>query len=264
MENVPTNTNGAISNAVNNAVQRKTPAQMMNSILGSDATKKLLQETCKENAGAFAASILDIYTNDKQLQKYDPKLVFLEAMKAASLKLPINKNLGFAWIVPYKNVPTFQIGYKGYVQLAIRTGKYKYINAGKVYDGEIKSFNKISGEVDLSGEPKSDEVIGYFAYIETKDGYSKCLYWTKKQVIDHAQRYSMSYRSGNKIWVDNFDEMAMKTVLRYLLNHWGIMSTEMIESFNKDSDDTSEQTNEFSDEVPEDIVTADFEESNVN
>ena len=88
-------------------------------------------------------------------------------------------------------------------------------------------MDKLSGSVDLGGDAESDTVIGYFAYMETLNGFQKCLYWSKEKLLRHAERYSDSYKSGNKIWKDNFEEMAVKTVLRYLLSHWGVMSTEM-------------------------------------
>lgn len=231
------NTQNAIANAAQNTapVKAKTPAQLMNSILNSDHTKKLLENTLKENAGSFAASVLDLYNTDTYLQKCDPKQVFGECLKAASLKLPINKQLGFAYVVPYKGVPQFQLGYKGMIQLAMRTGSYKHINAGIVYEGEYKGENKLTGDIDLSGERVGDEIIGYFAYIETINGFSKALYWTKEKVIAHAMRFSQSYKSGSAIWKEHFHEMAQKTVLRNLLSKWGIMSVEMITAVTDDA-----------------------------
>ena len=232
-----TNTQGAIANAAQNTapVKAKTPAQLMNSILNSDHTRKLLENTLKENAGSFAASVLDLYNTDTYLQKCDPKQVFGECLKAASLKLPINKQLGFAYVVPYKGVPQFQLGYKGMIQLAMRTGAYKHINAGIVYEGEYKGENKLTGDIDLSGERVGDEIIGYFAYIETINGFSKALYWTRDKVVAHAMRFSQSYRSGSAIWKEHFHEMAQKTVLRNLLSKWGVMSVEMVTAVTDDT-----------------------------
>lgn len=233
-----TNTTCAIANATAQAATapvRKTPAQLMNSILNSDHTKKLLENTLKENAGSFAASVLDLYNTDTYLQKCDPKQVFGECLKAASLKLPINKQLGFAYVVPYKGTPQFQIGYKGLIQLAMRTGAYKYINAGIVYEGEFVGENKLTGDIDISGERTGDDITGYFAYIETTNGFSKALYWTKEKVIAHAMRFSQSYKSGASIWKEHFHEMAQKTVLRNLLSKWGVMSVEMISAVTDDA-----------------------------
>ena len=232
------NTTGAIANAATQAAtatKPKTPAQLMNGILNSEHTKKLLENTLKENAGSFAASVLDLYNTDTYLQKCDPKQVFGECLKAASLKLPINKQLGFAYVVPYKGTPQFQLGYKGLIQLAMRTGAYKYINAGIVYDGEYVGENKLTGDIDISGERTGDKITGYFAYIETINGFSKALYWTKEKVIAHAMRFSQSYKSGSAIWKDHFDEMAQKTVLRNLLSKWGVMSVEMVTAVTDDA-----------------------------
>lgn len=259
-----TNTSGAITRAVEQraaAPAQKTPAQMMNVILNSEATKKLLQNSLKENAGAFAASVLDLYNTDKTLQNCQPQHVFGECLKAVSLKLPINKQLGFAYIIPRKNhgewQPVFQLGYKGYIQLCMRTGAYKYINAGPVYDGELKSVNKLTGEVDISGDPISDEapVIGYFAYMETINGFQKCLYWSKDRVNKHAGRYSDSYKNKNKIWTDNYDEMATKTVLRYLLSHYGVMSVEMEQAFAAENADLADAQISQPD-IPGDVIDA--------
>lgn len=213
------------------AVKPKTPASIMGSILNADSTKKLLQNTLKENAGAFSASILDLYSTDTTLQKCNPEAVFRECLKAASLKLPINKQLGFAYVVPFKGNPQFQIGYKGLVQLALRTGAYKHINAGTVLEGEYKGRVKLTGEIDISGEAISDKVVGYFAYIETINGFKKAMYWSKEEVAAHAERYSQSYKSSYSPWKTNFDEMATKTVLRNLINHYGIMSIEIVNAF---------------------------------
>ena len=158
----------------------------MNSIVNAESTKKLLQNTLKENAGSFSASIIDLYNSDKTLQECDPRQVMGEALKAASLKLPINKQLGFAYVIPYRDyksgmqIPQFQLGYKGMIQLCMRTGSYKYINAGEVYEGELVKIDKLTGEVDLSGEAVSDKIVGYFAYMETVNGFKKAFYWTKE------------------------------------------------------------------------------------
>lgn len=237
MENTPTNVQGIISQqtAKPKAPKQKTPAQMMRAIVNADASQELLKGSLKENAGAFSASVIDLYSSDTYLQNCAPQAVFAEVLKAVSLKLPINKQLGFAYIIPRRDhgvwKPVFQLGYKGYIQLCMRTGAYRYINAGPVYEGELQSVDKLSGAVDLSGEATSDTVIGYFAYMETLNGFRKCLYWSKEKLTKHVSRYSDSYKSGNKIWKENFEEMAVKTVLKYMLSHWGVMSTEMEQAF---------------------------------
>lgn len=221
----------AASKAVKPVV--KSPAVRMQEIVNHPATMKILETSLKENAGSFSASIIDLYNSDKTLQQCDPGKVFAECLKAVSLKLPINKQLGFAYIIPYRDgktgeqIPTFIVGYKGLLQLCMRTGAYKYINAGPVYDGEVKIVDKLTGCVDLNGERVSDKIVGYFAYIETVNGFSKAMYWDNAKLTAHIKKYSKAYNAGTSIWRDNFDEMATKTILRNLLSHWGVMSVEM-------------------------------------
>lgn len=254
--NQTTNTNGVIAEATKQKpVKSKphTPSQLLNSLLNNNAIQQTLQSTLKENSGAFATSVMNLFNNDKLLQQCEPKAVLAEALKAAALKLPVEKQLGFAYIIPFKDhgvpKPQFQLGYKGYIQLAMRTGAYRYINADKVYKGELKSVNKLTGAIDLSGERISDEVIGYFAYIETLNGFNKTLYWTTEQIKAHADKYSKSYKAKNAIWRDNFDEMAIKTVLRNLLSHYGVMTVEM----SKAMSDEEIPADDVSDIAPEEI-----------
>ncbi len=209
----------------------KTAASVMGEIVNAKSTQQLLKNALKENSGAFAASIIDLYNSDTYLQACDPRQVFGECLKAVSLKLPINKQLGFAYVIAYKGVPQFQIGYKGLIQLALRTGAYKHINADVVYEGEFRSVDKLTGEVDISGEATSDTAIGYFAYIETTNGFKKALYWSKEKIVEHAKKFSKSYNSANSVWKSNFDAMAIKTVLRNLLIKYGYMSIEMMNAY---------------------------------
>lgn len=225
----------------------------LKAIVSKESVQEQFKNALKEGAPLFIASLIDIYGNDKYLQSCDPQAVIMEALKAATLKLPINKNLGFAYIVPYKDKgvqrPQFQIGYKGYIQLAMRTGQYKYINADVVCEGELKGHNKLTGEVDLSGEAKSDKIIGYFAYIETINGFRKPLYWSKEKVTSHAQRYSKSYNSSSSPWKNNFDEMALKTMLRNLLSKYGVMSVELMNAFGSDTGDDRSYEAQTQDEI---------------
>ena len=116
----------------------------------------------------------------------------------------------------------------------MRSGAYRYINAAPVYEGEFKGYDKIRGVADISGEKTSDEIVGFFAYIETLNGFAKCEYWAKDKLIAHASRYSDSYKSGATIWKDNFPEMGTKTVLAYLLSHYGLLSVDMMTAIVQD------------------------------
>lgn len=237
------------------AVQQKQPSKIdvLKNIMKAPSIQEQFNNVLKENAGVFVASIIDLYNSDTYLQNCEPKQVVMEALKAAVLKLPINKALGFAYLVPYKKngvqVPQMQIGYKGLIQLAMRTGEYRFINADKVYQGEFQTKNKLTGEFDMSGEKKSDVVVGFFAYIEMLNGFSKTLYMTKEQVTAHAKKYSKSYNTANTPWQTEFDAMAIKTVLRNLLSHYGFLSVEMASAMSADMendnvhDDVEKQIN---------------------
>lgn len=124
------------------------------------------------------------------------------------------------------------------IQLCMRTGEYKYINADVVYEGEYQGTDKLTGAVDLNGEKISDEIVGYFAYIETINGFKKTLYWSKEKVTAHAKKFSKSFNSKNSVWGSNFDAMALKTVLRNLISKYGIMSIEMCSALSAEQSDT--------------------------
>lgn len=227
-------------------VTTKSKVDALRTMMDAPSVQSQFESVLKENKSAFIASLIDLYSNDTTLQECEPKAVVFEALKAASLKLPINKQLGFSWIVPYsksekvgnqwvkKAIPTFQIGYKGYIQLALRTGKYRIINADVVLEGEFKTKNKLTGEVDISGTATSDKVVGYFAHIELLTGFTKTIYSTVEQVKAHAEKYVPSYKHEKSIWKTSFDEMAKKTVLRNLLSKYGFLSTELITTMSDD------------------------------
>lgn len=248
----------------NQAVAR--PIDKLKSILAAQSVQEQFKAVLAENSGAFVASIIDLYNTDKTLQACDPKSVVMEALKAASLKLPINKQLGFAWIVPYKDgktgqfIPTFQLGYKGYIQLCMRTGAYKYINADVVYEGELVKQDKLTGEIEIDPSKRiSDKKIGYFAFIETLNGFRKTLYMSVEEVTRHAQRYSKSYGKSNSPWASDFDSMALKTCLRLLLSKYGVMSIEMQKAYIEDTEAITEDHNNHDDNVIEAEYTVETE-----
>jgi recombination protein RecT len=231
-----TNTGAVAPNNQTPATQPRTRVDALKSIMASPSVQEQFKNALKDNSGPFVASIIDLYNGDSYLQKCNPTEVVMECLKAATLKLPINKSLGFAYIVPYNNVPQFQIGYKGLIQLAMRTGQYRIINADMVYEGEFRTMNKLTGEFDLSGQKSSDVIVGYFAHIEMLNGFSKTLYMTKEKVTNHAKKYSKSFAKDSSPWKKEFDAMAIKTVLRNLLGHYGFLSVDMISAFDNDSD----------------------------
>ena len=250
------------------APAKKSPVNILSEMLNRASMKRQFEDTLKSGAATFIASMLELYGSDSKLQLCDPGQVCKEALKAAALRLPINKALGQAYIIAYNNTvkdehgnkvkryePTFQIGYKGLYQLAMRTGQYRIINADVVYDGELRKKSKLTGEIDLDGEKTTDNVIGYFAYIELLNGYHKALYMSVEDIAKHAKRYSKALmwnkdvtveslmelaklpvvaESGNVGWLGNFHGMAVKTVLRNLLSKYGYLSVELQEALEKD------------------------------
>ena len=200
--------------------------------VNNDLVKAKFREVLGKNADAFVGSLLSLVKNNELLLKAAPNTVIAAAMQAATLKLPINQNLGLAYIVPYwnskaeENQAQFQMGWKGFVQLAERTGQYKTINASVVYEGQIEDIDFITGNI-IRGKKISDTVVGYVAYIEFLNGFSKTFYMSKEEVEAHASKYSQSYRKGYGVWKDNFDAMALKTVIKLLISKYGIMSIEM-------------------------------------
>ncbi len=207
----------------------RNDSMTLQQFLGSAAVKNRLEKILESSPESFISSILTVYRNNSKLQDCSPSSILNAAVMAAVLKLPITPSLGFAYIVPYKGQATFQIGWKGLVQLAMRSNLYRTINAGKIYEGQIKEIDFITGEI-IRGEKISDEVVGYIAYIELLNGFQKSLYMSVGELEEHAKKYSQSYsydlHSGknSSVWSKNFDAMAKKTVLKLLLSRFGIFS----------------------------------------
>ncbi len=163
--------------------QKNNSALVLKKMLNGPSLRQKFDDVLGKGAGAFSASVLSLVNATPALQEADPMTILGAAMTAATMKLPINPNLGFAYIIPYKNrghmEAQFQMGWKGFVQLAMRTGQYKTINAGPVYDGQIEDIDFITGEI-VRGRKKSDTVIGYVAYFQLINGFAKTLYMSKR------------------------------------------------------------------------------------
>lgn len=238
----------------------ETPIEKLKKALNAQSVQEQFRNAMAENAPLFVASLIDVYASDTYLQKCSPNLVIMEALKAATLKLPINKNLGFAWIIPRWStkhnavIPQFQLGWRGIVQLAQRTAMYKFINCDSLYEGELKSINKLTGEIDISGEPISDKIVGYFAYIELLNGFKKAFYWSAEKTKAHAIRYNQECKKAGKLvgnWRDYFDERSMTTVLKHLISKYGVMSVEMVSAFTADTADERTPEARLEDDVNE-------------
>lgn len=253
------------------AVATKQPSQKalavknFQAVMNNSYYQSLLQNTMKENKGAFTTSLMELFTSDPQLMQCDPNALMGEAVKAAGLRLPINKQLGQAYIVVFNNkdkatgkiipTPTLIIGTKGYINLALRTNKYVNINKGTVYEGEFVGFDKVTGLLDISGEKISDVPVGYFAYFKQKSGFEKIMYMTIDEVCKFAKTYaptvkfskttwqelkelaikqSVEGKGGGLGWYAGFQDMAEKTVLRQLLSTWGELSVDAEQVINAD------------------------------
>lgn len=216
-----------VKNAMNgNKLTKKSP-DALKSLLESADYKKRFEEVLGKKAPAFTSSILAAVNINPQLKDCDPISVISSAMVAATLDLPINQSLGFAHLVPYGKVCQFQMGWRGYVQLAQRTGLFKIINADVVYDGEFLDHDRLSGEIIIDGNKrKSDVVIGYFAHFELLNGFRKTVYFTKSDAEKHGKKYSKLFQQGKGSWVTNFDAMCIKTPIKMLLGKWAPLSTD--------------------------------------
>jgi recombination protein RecT len=214
-----------------------------------------------KNAGSFTSSMIELFSQDSGLQECDPKAVVMEAMKAASLHLPLAKPLGRAYVLPFKNkgvaTPTFVIGWKGLVDLAVRTGQYETINAICVYKGEISEQDRLSGFIKLDGVRESNEVVGYLGYFKLTTGFTKMVYMTVEQMAHYGKTYAPTLKfnkitedelikkaqeqsehgpqAGSVGWFGDFNAMGLKTVVRKVLS-WGPMSIELQNAIANDGD----------------------------
>ncbi|WP_300259407.1 recombinase RecT [Clostridium sp.] len=204
-------------------------------LIENPSIKKRFEDVLKEKAPQYTSSIVNLVNSDTNLQKCDGMSVIASCMVAATMDLPVDKNLGYAWVVPYGNRAQFQMGYKGYIQLALRTGQYKAINVVEIREGELVSWNPLTEEIEVDFDKrKSDAVIGYAGYFKLINGFEKTVFWTKEEINNHANKFSKTFSSKNSVWKSNFDAMAKKTVLRNLLSKWGILSIEMQKAYTAD------------------------------
>lgn len=197
-------------------------------LVNREDIKTRFREVLGAKSAGFLSSVLSAVNTNSALKECNPMSILSSAMIAATLDLPINSSLGFAYIVPYSGVAQFQVGYKGLIQLCIRTGQYKTMNVSEVYEGELKNYNRITGEIELDITAKvSDKVIGYVAFFRLINGFEKYLYLTREEVERHGKRYSKSFANPKGRWQQDFDAMARKTVLKMLLSKYGIMSIDL-------------------------------------
>lgn len=232
----------------------------MKKLVQQNAIQDMMKRTLGSKAQQFTTSLVNIVNSSTQLKHVDQMSVIQSAMVAASLDLPIDQNLGYMWLVPYGHSATPQIGYKGYIQLAQRTGQYKAMNAVVAHEGELVSWNPLSEEVVFDPIKRvSDEVVGYVGYFRLLNGFEKTVYWTKDQMEDHRKRFVKGKGGQDKplgVWGTDYDAMALKTVIRGLLSKWGPMSVQMEKAIQMDDKEPESEyqnidadENEFVDET---------------
>lgn len=222
----------------NNIVAQKE-AKTLKGMLEMPAYKNKFNEMLGKKAAGFMSSIIAVTNNNKYLAKANPATVIGAAAQAAMLDLPINQSLGFAYIVPYGSEAQFQLGYKGYIQLAQRSGQYVDIGAKTVYEGELEYENRLLDKFKF-GERTGDKVIGYLAYFRLTNGFEKMLFMELDEMIAHAKKYSKNYKGGTDKWgLTDFNTMAEKTVLKRLLSKYGPLSIESVQMSQALSNDGS-------------------------
>lgn len=240
-----------------------------NMTLTAPNTQNYLLQVLGAKKQEFVNNVTALVANDTALQECEPLSIMYSAIKATALDLPLDKNLGFAYVIPYDNKKKgvkeaqFQMGYKGFVQLAIRSGQFKTINVTEVRKGEIIDTDLLTGEVKLQRLPNREtlSVVGYIAYFRLTNGFEKTLFMSVDDMNLHAMQYSQTYKSSNKYvkenskWTTDFDSMAKKTVLKLLLNRYAPLSVEMRSAITADQAVISEKGEEYVDNQIEETQT---------
>ncbi|MFQ9342357.1 MAG: recombinase RecT [Enterococcus gallinarum] len=244
-------TNDALKNQLaEKSTQVVDPSKLgFKALMNTPAMKKKFTDILHEKSDSFMGSLMTLVGGDNYLSQAEPMTIIASALKAATMDLPIDKNLGYAYVVPFNrsekvgnkwvknNEAQFILGYKGYIQLAQRSGQYKALNALAIYDGQLIDWNPLTEEFTFDYKAKvSDEVIGYVGFFELLNGFKKTVYWTKQEIESHRIKNSKAYDKEklSGAWVDNYDSMAIKTVLRNMLSKWGLLSVEMQSAITSD------------------------------
>lgn len=246
-----------------------------NACISNEATQQYLQQVLHEKKSSFTNNIIALVSNNASLQECQPMSLIYASLKATALDLPLDPNLGFAYIIPYKNNKKgvtdaqFQIGYKGFIQLAIRSGQFLLINVTDIREGELQGENLLTGEMTFSRVPNREQkpVIGYAAFFKLTNGFSKTLYMTVGEVKAHAGRYSQTFSSkldyvrNSSKWTTDFDAMAKKTVLKLLLSKYAPLSVEMQNAIQNDQAVIDDQGDAQYLDNPEDQTPEDIQEA---
>jgi recombination protein RecT len=231
----------------------------------------LLQDRAKQ----FTTSLLSVVNSNSMIARCKPETVFNAALTAASMDLPINQNFGFAAMVPYKNrageyEAQFQMMTRGYIQLAQRSSQYKTISCTPVFRNQLKSIDPLRGFVfDWDFKPRGS-LVGYAAYFELINGFEKTLYMTIAEVDKHARRYSSAYKedlrtkSTRSLWTNDFDKMALKTVLKMLISKYGPLSVQMQRALEVDQAIITDEGLHYVDNVDDEAATDEEKQAIIN
>ncbi len=230
--------------ALQNSLQNQTQNQGLSAYLTSDAVRKRINDVVGGKDGQrFISSIVSAVNANESLKKCTPQSIFSAALLGESLKLSPSPQLGQYYLVPFNSkegkIAQFQLGYKGYIQLAIRSGQYKKLNVLAIKEGELVCFNPLTEEIEVNliedeEVREKTKTTGYYAMFEYTNGFRKAIYWSRSKMEAHAKKYSKSYSQSSSVWQTNFDAMAYKTMLRQLISKWGIMSIEMVSALDAD------------------------------
>lgn len=225
-----------------NEVIRKAPP--IKDLIHNEEFIKKAQDMLGGGTQQFMSSVLTLVNSDNQLAQCNSYELYNCCLMAAALRLPFNKDLGQAWIIAYGGKPQLQIGWKGFVQLAQRSGQFKTIHCTDVKVGEIDDIDRLTGDISFDWIQNDEErikaeTIGYAAYFELLNGFRKTLYMTKAELEAHAKKYSQTYKRGGGVWSTNFDAMARKTVIKLILNRFAPLSVDMQKAIELDQSDAN-------------------------
>lgn len=241
--------------APNNSLTKRQEGGTFSTFLTSDAVKQKINQIVGGKDGQrFMTAIISAVSNNPLLADCEHASILSAALIGESLKLSPSAQLGQYYIVPFndsknnRKVAQFQIGYKGYIQLAIRSGQYKKINVIAIKKGELVHYDPLNEEIEVNliqdeEERNNAETIGFYAMFEYLNGFRKTMYWSKKKMEMHALKYSQAYSNDQKkgwnysFWSKDFDSMGFKTMLRQIISKWGIMSIELQKAFEEDKDE---------------------------
>ena len=235
--------------AVSNSLTKANQKMGMTAYLTQDSVRQQINNVIGgKNGTRFITSIVSAVQTNPALQECTNQSILSAALLGETLNLSPSPQLSYFYMVPFNDtkrgckVAQFQIGYKGLIQLAIRSGQYKKINVLSIKAGELEYFDPLNEEIkvklmvdDWNAREKA-ETIGYYAMFELTNGFQKAMYWSKEQMENHALTYSQGYKAkkGYTFWEKSFDRMAEKTMLKQLLSRWGIMSTELMQAIDAD------------------------------